>query len=278
LGTHSPGKKDHASMLRPFCPDALISPLPHNYRLAGIVLGNLFKAHIEAYQAIKLMPYGQRAQLSIVHQVAQFDAKVKTGISSALNPLSRMIAYQFNKNFCHETFMRFFTTGNFKYEVPGEEPVEFIDLRARNSLDFIGLNFYADMTFGPAPECHDHEEKTDMAMWAIRPHSLYKTIKEMAALRVPIIITENGICDAKDDRREKWIISYNNAVKQAIDEGYDVRGYCYWSLLDNFEWNMGHNKKFGLYAVDTLSNDPAQKERTLRKGAYAYRDYVRVAD
>lgn len=276
LGTHAPGKKDHSSMLRPFCYDTMLSLVPHNYRLAGTVLGNLFKAHIEVYQAIKAMPNGKTAQVSIIHQMAHFDAKVKSGLNGLLNPISKMLANQFNKNFCHATFMDFFTTGVFKYEVPGEKPVEFIDERAIKSLDYIGLNFYADMTFGPAPECYDGEIQTDMTMWAIRPQSLYKAIKEMSLLNVPIIITENGICDAKDDRREKWIIGYNNAVRQALDDGYDVRGYCYWSLLDNFEWNMGHNKKFGLYSVDTLSNDSSKKERTLRKGAYAYRDYVKV--
>ncbi len=277
MGSHSPGRKDLASpIFRAFCYDTMLSMVPNNYRLAGTVLGNLFKAHIEVYNAIKAMPHGQQAQVSIVHQMALFDAKIKTGVSGLLNPISKMLAKQFNKNFSHEIFMKFFTTGVFEYEVPGEEPVKFKDTRALNSLDFIGLNFYADMTFGPAPECHEDEEMTDMDMWAIRPYSLYKAIKEISVFNLPIIITENGIPDAKDDRREKWIIGYNNAVKQALDDGYDVRGYCYWSLVDNFEWNMGHNKKFGLYAVDTLSDDPSKKERSLRKGSCAYRDYVRV--
>ncbi len=278
LGTHAPGKKDHASMLRPFLPETMLSPIAHNYHLAGTVLGNLFKAHVETYQALKAMPHGEQAQISIVHQVAHFDAKIKDGVGSLLNPLSKMLARQFNKNFGHAVFMKFFTTGHFKYEVPGQAPVEFFDARAPQALDFIGLNFYADMTFGPAPECYAHEEQTDMAMWAIRPHTLYRAIKEMSALQVPIIITENGICDAKDDRREKWIVGYSNAVMKAIEDGYDVQGYCYWSLLDNFEWNMGHDKKFGLYAVDTLSDNPADKERVLRKGAYAYRDYVKISE
>ncbi len=277
LGTHAPGKKDYASMLRPFLPDLLLSPIAHNYHLAGTVLGNLFKAHIEVYDALKVMPHGADAQISIIHQAAYFNAKMKTGLSGLLNPISQKLADHFNKYFAHEIFMRFFKTGYFRYDVPGQKPVEFIDTRAQKSLDFIGLNFYADMTFGPAPECHDGEEITDMAMWAIRPQSIYHAIKEMSELRLPIIITENGICDGQDTRREKWIVGYSNAVKKAIDEGYDIRGYCYWSLLDNFEWNMGHNKKFGLYAVDTLSDDPTKKERVLRPGAYAYRDYVKVA-
>jgi beta-glucosidase len=133
------------------------------------------------------------------------------------------------------------------------------------------------MYFGPAPTAPEGTEMTDMTMWAIRPQSLYDAIKEISVLHIPIFITENGICDAKDDRREKWIIGYSNALQKAIQDGYNVQAYCYWSLLDNFEWNMGHNKKFGLYAVDTLSADPYKKERRLREGAKAYRDYVKVS-
>lgn len=276
LGTHAPGKKDQAFILRPFLNSFLLSPFDQNYALAGTVLGNLFKAHIEAYSAIKDLPYGNKAQVSIVHQVAQFKAKQKIGLLGLLNPISQNLANQFNKNFAHETFMNFFKTGHFKYVVPGQEPIRFYDSRAMNSLDFIGLNFYADVSFGPTPECKDSEEMTDMTIWAIRPQAMYRAIKEIVTLNVPIIITENGICDAKDDRREKFIISYSNAIKQALNDGYDIRGYCYWSLLDNYEWNMGHNKKFGLYAVDTLSNNSDQKSRILRKGAEAYRDYVHV--
>ena len=277
LGTHSPGKKDYASLLRPFFNDALLSNVAHNYRLAGTVLGNLLKAHCSVYQAIKQMPGGEHARIAIVHQVARFGAQRQTGMSSMVNPVSEQLAAHFNRCFAHETVMNFFKTGTFAYTVPGEQPVEFYDARAVKALDFFGLNFYADMSFGPAPTCDEGEQMTDMAMWAIRPHSLYRAIAEVSELGLPIIITENGICDARDDRREAWIVGYSNAVKQALDDGYDVRGYCYWSLLDNFEWNMGHNKKFGLYAVDTLSDNPAEKARTLRTGAYAYRDYVTCA-
>ena len=54
-------------------------------------------------------------------------------------------------------------------------------------------------------------------------------------------------------------------------DGVDVRGVFYWSLLDNFEWDEGFNKKFGLVHVD-----PSTKQRTIRNGALTYRDYVKV--
>lgn len=276
LGLHAPGKKDPIALIRPFCKDFMLAVIPHNYMLAGAVLGNLFKAHIAVYQKIKELPYGDNVSVGIIHQASHFKPLIKSGINSIHNPVSRRLAQFFNKYFAHKTFMHFFKTGIFKYSTPRGKIITFTDHNAPKTLDFIGLNFYADVLLGPTPTCHSDEQMTDMTSWAIRPQSLYCAIQDMASLHVPIIITENGICDAKDDHRERWIIGYSNAVKQAIDDGYDIRGYCYWSLLDNYEWNMGHNKKFGLYAVDTLSDNCADKERILRKGSEAYRDYVHV--
>jgi len=279
LGTHAPGKKDFASMLRGMLPTVVLAPLPHNYHLAAQVLANLFKAHIEVYEALKQMPHGKKAQIGIIHQKIKFYPKIKNQFGMAnINRISRVIAEQFNKHFAHKTFMDFFETGHFVYDIPGKQAFEFVDKRAPHSLDFIGLNMYADVYLGPAPETKDDTEvMTDMINWAIRPEDMYNTICEMgAALKVPVLITENGISDAKDDRRERWIIGYTNAVEKAINDGCKIIGYCYWSLLDNYEWNMGHSKKFGLYEVDTLSDDPTKKNRILRKGSHVYRDYVKV--
>lgn len=276
LGTHAPGKKDYASLFRPFLTDSITTRISHNYELAARVLGNLFKAHIAVYEEIKTLSHGPYARIGIIHQKAHFKAHMHTGILRLSNPISASLATHFNKIFAHETFMHFFTTGHFIYNIPGGNRISFIDDRAPCSLDFIGLNIYSDMILGPGPMRYEHEQSTDMPMWAVRPHVLYDAITEISKLHVPIIITENGICDAQDDRREQWIISYSNAVKKTIDDGYDVRGYCYWSLLDNYEWNMGHNKKFGLYEVNTESSNLEDKIRVLRKGSYAYRDYVRI--
>ena len=86
---------------------------------------------------------------------------------------------------------------------------------------------------------------------------------------MPIIITENGIADKKDDRRRRYIERYLYAVSKAIKEGADIRGYYYWSLMDNFEWSEGYEMKFGLYEVDFTT-----QVRTLREGSKRYMDIV----
>ncbi len=65
----------------------------------------------------------------------------------------------------------------------------------------------------------------------------------------PVYISENG-CSADDDRfRIVWIALHLSALKDAIDCGIDVRGYMYWSLMDNYEWGS-YTPKFGLVSVD----------------------------
>ena len=81
-------------------------------------------------------------------------------------------------------------------------------------------------------------------------------------LNKPIIITENGIPDNKDDRRADWIRRYAYAMKRAMNEGADIRGYHYWTLMDNFEWAEGYDMRFGLLEVDFET-----QKRTLREGS-----------
>jgi beta-glucosidase len=101
--------------------------------------------------------------------------------------------------------------------------------------------------------------------YPIYAEGFYHAIKTAAQLGVPIYITENGIADAKDDRRDLFIRRYLFALAQARKEGCDVRGYFYWSLMDNFEWAEGFDMKFGLYQVDFQN-----QKRELREGAQSF--------
>ena len=101
--------------------------------------------------------------------------------------------------------------------------------------------------------------------YVIYGEGIYRAIQHVSVLGCPIIITENGIADSKDNRREIYIKHYLYAVNKAIKDGYDIQGYFYWSLMDNFEWAFGYDMKFGLYSV----NFKTQK-RKLRPSAKAF--------
>ena len=114
----------------------------------------------------------------------------------------------------------------------------------------------------------DEDILTDMP-YTIYGEGMYRAIKSVSVLDVPILITENGVADAVDDRRELYIKRYLYAVSKAIEDGFDIRGYFYWSLMDNFEWAFGYDMKFGLFSVDYNT-----QERSLREGAKAFINIV----
>ena len=72
-------------------------------------------------------------------------------------------------------------------------------------------------------------------------------------------VTENGIAAADDTRRIEYVRRALRGVRSCLDDGIDVRGYTYWSALDNFEWAHGYEPQFGLIAVDRETFERAPK-------------------
>ncbi len=74
----------------------------------------------------------------------------------------------------------------------------------------------------------------------------------------------------RDEKRIQYLSAYLKSVKDAANLGADVRGYFVWSLMDNFEWSHGYDKRFGLIYVDHDS-----QERIIKDSGYWYRDLIR---
>ncbi|MFQ6002453.1 MAG: glycoside hydrolase family 1 protein [Candidatus Zixiibacteriota bacterium] len=126
--------------------------------------------------------------------------------------------------------------------------------------DFIGVNYYRSVhPLGAAGL-----PKNDIG-WEIYPEGLYLILKDLKKFNLPIYITENGIADAKDEKRANFISDHLVSIWRALREGVDVRGYFYWSLLDNFEWARGFDPRFGLIEVDYKT-----MERIIRPSAKVY--------
>lgn len=145
----------------------------------------------------------------------------------------------------------------------------------RKSYDFIGINYYfskkVSLTISKLfPKPQEMEEilldgRSDLG-WGIYPRGIYEVIMDSARrLKKPIYITENGIADEADAKRGKFIVEHLKWVHKAIEDGADVRGYFYWSLIDNFEWAFGFKPRFGLFEVDYKT-----WERKPRKSASLY--------
>ena len=135
-------------------------------------------------------------------------------------------------------------------------------------LDWVGVNYYTRAVIAP-----DESEpyiglktisgplpKTDMN-WEIVPEGLSFFLRRLAqdyAPDLPIYITENGMANADrlqddtvpDTERISYFEGHLHEVAQLVSEGVDIKGYFAWSLLDNYEWAFGYDKRFGLIHVD----------------------------
>ncbi len=142
--------------------------------------------------------------------------------------------------------------------------------------DFLGLQYYhhdrIKLSLGGrfiiAKIDNENKEISDMG-WEIYPEGIYYVLKNLKKYKLPIYITENGIADAKDKKREKFIKEHLYWAHKAIKEGVDVRGYFYWSLLDNFEWDKGFWPRFGLVEMDYQT-----MERKIRPSALEYKKII----
>ncbi len=139
-------------------------------------------------------------------------------------------------------------------------------------LDWFGLNYYTRKLIGAndgAWPSYDYIDgplpKTQMG-WEIYPeglHQLLVWVEQNYTKGLPLFVTENGMSNAdtvgRDDvERMAYLDSHLAACKTAIRDGANLRGYTFWSLLDNYEWALGYEKRFGLIHVDfeTLERSP----------------------
>ncbi len=131
---------------------------------------------------------------------------------------------------------------------------------ARGTQDFFGINYYSrDVVrfslahlgeLGVARGVPPSAEVSDLG-WEIFPAGLGMLVREWAARSgLPVYVTENGIADAADARRGRFLVDHLAQLHAAIASGVSVRGYFHWSLLDNFEWAEGYAPRFGLVEVD----------------------------
>ena len=170
---------------------------------------------------------------------------------------------------------------------------------AQTKNDWLGINYYFDTRVGASDSAKTVEfdnsallgltidstpkgELTDMG-WPITPDGLTKLLvrwqKEFGSRLPQIFITENGCAypDGPDEtgkisdlRRISYLDKHLRALLDAVDQGVNLGGYFQWSLLDNFEWSLGYQKRFGIVFVDYAS-----QQRTPKESAHWYSNVIR---
>ncbi|MBC7956125.1 MAG: beta-glucosidase [Cytophagales bacterium] len=185
-------------------------------------------------------------------------------------------------------FVRWFMDPIFLKRYPTAPGVSFYPVAHENDfeviaqpLDFLGINYYTRIWASseepprPAPNLHG---ASDMG-WENYPQGLTELLLQVNRdyTLPPVYITENGTASAdvlvngrvNDVPRIEYLRTHLDAIHAAMQEGVDVRGFFYWSLLDNYEWNSGYDKRFGLIHVDYET-----QARTPKDSAGWYRSFI----
>jgi beta-glucosidase len=179
--------------------------------------------------------------------------------------------------------MNLFSKYVHSYDFIHEGDLEMISI----DCDFFGINFYSrgliefnaasDFLFGHA---YSDYPKTGMG-WDISPAEFKDLIRRLREeyTKLPIYITENGAAfddqvsegnRVRDPERQQYVENHIQAVAELNEEGMDIAGYYLWSLLDNFEWAFGYEKRFGITYVDFET-----QERILKDSGYRYAEIIK---
>lgn len=136
--------------------------------------------------------------------------------------------------------------------------------------DFIGVQNYTRKLIGPEGSLPVPKgaEVTQMG-YEFYPDAIGHVVRKVAKqLPIPILITENGIGTENDSRRVEYIKRALAGVKACVKDGIPVKGYLHWSLLDNFEWQEGYAKTFGLIGIERSSQRRQPKPSLAYLGSF----------
>lgn len=262
-----------------FMPPAIFAP-----ELASSACHNILKSHALSYNALH-SEIGERKgpwrnlplAVGIAHNMMDFRPERKW------HPLEITIAKIFHR-FYNRSWLDAVTGRKQHFGIAGLMPyaAQVIEARGRPTVDFIGVNYYTKAYIEWWPReggvtekpsnlpiglsfARRHDLVSDVG-WAIHPKGLGRMLCLAARYGLPLYITENGIADRADKMRPRYIVSHLERVAQARERGIDIRGYYYWSLLDNFEWVKGFGPRFGLYQVDyeNFKRTPTQSAELIK--------------
>ncbi len=230
--------------------------------LAADVLCNLFRAHAAAAAAV-------RAHVRLAPSIGITLAVQAVEAYEPHSPADRALAARRDAESNGVSFDAL-RTGVFSY--PDREPVDIAGLKGGS--EFVGIQYYSRMRYDAAsggPAWPDMNRQLSQMGWEVYPEGFGPLLQRAAGTGLLVYVTENGMaCD--DDRvRVRYIADHLAVVDEVRRGGADIRGYFYWSSMDNFEWNFGYGPKFGLIAVDrtTLTRAP-------RPSAYFFGEIARA--
>lgn len=226
MGVFPPGKTDFQTGIR--------------------VMENMVKAHAAAYQVIHEVQKTARVGIAINYR--------SFSPAQSWSPFDRWAA-NLQSRFFNDFFPQALSSGVLRYPAWSKK-LSF----AKGTQDFIGLNYYTRdyVRFSPfkvgelfAQRFYlPNAELSETGFIANAPQGMFEALKWSTQFDKPIIITENGVEDPHDKFRRRYLIQHLHQVWRAVNFNFPIKGYFYWSLVDNFEWERGWTQRFGLWGLD----------------------------
>jgi beta-glucosidase len=234
-------------------------PGEHSFRKMRKVLRELIHVHVDSYQTIREVyrkNHWERPRIGFAKSFIWFDTYKRNSFMN--RKLVDFYHYNYNK-----AYFKPFYSGRWPLILGfGAVP------KAKESLDFIGMNYYFKCTCKFSPfrnpfHLREHfapDQERSLFNWEVSPEGLYYLLKLIyRKIEKPILITENGISTLDDSQRISYIIRHLDAANHAMQEGVDLKGYLHWSFIDNFEWSEGYTQFFGLNAMSHRTFDRIPK-------------------
>ncbi len=225
------------------------------------------KSYFLSYRAYHNLARAHRGAYRIIHSLYKKKDWHPPKVGAAINSVS-LHTYQ-KHSFLSWLFMRVsdWIWNHSFYFLTGE------------THDFIGINYYFHYrlkephfrTIKFFLEARNEKREMSSVGWEVYPQGIFDVLLDFRRYKIPIYITENGIATTNESKRSRYIVSYLKEVYHAIQAGVDVRGYFYWSLMDNFEWEKGFAPRFGLLDVNYKTY-----QRTYRQAALVYSEICKT--
>jgi len=230
-------------------------------------MGNLARAHAEAYHAIHEIQSTARVGMAVNYR-GFIPAK-------SWSPFDKWIARTFSSMF-NNFFPTAAQTGILRYPLRRERLET-----ASGTQDFLGINYYTDelVAFNLLMRNElfarrfyaDDAELSETGFIANTPTGFFQALKWGRQFDVPIIVTENGIEDSEDQVRPRYLIQHLHQLWRATNFNFRIKGYFHWTLVDNFEWERGWTQRFGLWELDVEN-----QTRTKRPSADLYAEICKA--
>lgn len=276
-------------------------PGERNLQKTMEVMANMLEAHVDVYQAIKDI-YNKKflnkknilnPQIGIQKNIVPLDAVTKTWKQTVNWPISKLITVM-GEAAQNKGFFNFFNTGSFNVWLPTKAYVKTkYNPNAKNSLDWIGVNIYSNMymLWSQRQEETVTDRQTANVNYRDYPEGIYRAVETINTniaqpLHIPIIVIENGIATdnstAGNEKRTRFFQRTLFTIRKLLEDNFNVIGYTPWSAHDNYEWpsveqpDPWDSRRYGFFYVNFIKDSLDYLKRTLKTGAYYYRDFLRA--